>query len=362
MALRTERDVVEALAGEAVTLEELYAACEAAGVIDRDNGHDVVKGQNDTRWKRRVRNALQALKYTGRAQRIGESTWVVDGTRDNPQRALLVLCDEAGELELVLDDAASFLRACDEPYDLIVADPPWALQRQSANPSVHDHNERVYYRDSDRVVGGYVDVDPAEYHDFTARWMEAAAEMLRPGAYVAAISGPQQAARLQVAAEEVGLTYVNHIVVKRAFALRTTQRYSHAHWAITLMCKGPLRSKRRFFDVPADLPKARSGADYPLDVWTDVPKYERQGLLRYDNALPPTLVRRIVQSTTTGPDNGHAPNSALVADPFCGSGTTALVCLETQRRCRTADVNPEALRFTMARLSIEHLQPKELVA
>jgi hypothetical protein len=55
---------------------------------------------------------------------------------------------------------------------------------------------------------------------------------------------------------------------------------------------GPRDSPARFFAPPPDVPKAASGLDYPLDWWTDIAKSERRGLRRYDNALPPALIRR----------------------------------------------------------------------
>ncbi len=207
------------------------------------------------------------------------------------------------------------------------------------------------------VVDGYVDVPADEYAEFTHRWIEAAAGALRTnGGYLAIITGPQQAARVQVAGEDAGLTYVNQIVAKRVFSLRTTRRLSHAHHVVTLMCSGPLESPDRHYACPDDLPKAQSGADYGLDWWDDIPKYERRGLVKYDNALHPTLVRRVVQATTPG------EWQALVADPFLGSGTTAKVCLEGRRRFYGGDLNPESLRFTMARLLAERNAPQLLPA
>ena len=52
IVLRTERDVIEALAAErgALTLDEIYAACESAGVTTRDNGDEVIHSATDTRW------------------------------------------------------------------------------------------------------------------------------------------------------------------------------------------------------------------------------------------------------------------------------------------------------------------------
>ncbi len=350
-ALRTERDVAEALAGGTITLAELYAACEQAGVTARGSGHDPIPTHpTDCRWRRRARNALQALKRSGRAHRVGPASWVIDGPTERPHRALLVLVDGTlGDLELVLADAAQLLGSIDEPVDLVVADPPYGLRRDDPDAP----GRSAYRRDPTKVVGGYVDVDPGAYREFTHRWIAQAATALRHGGYLAAITGPQRVGHVQTAAQDAGLTYVNSIVATRPFPLRTTRRFAHAHWVVTLMCTGPLEGSARFFAIPPDLPTAASGVAYPLDVWPDIPKHERPGRLRYDNMLPPPLVRRLVVATTRPGD--------LVADPFLGGGTTALVCLQTDRRFVGGDVNPQALRFTAARLLVEHLwQPLQL--
>ena len=99
------------------------------------------------------------------------------------------------------------------------------------------------------------------------------------------------------------------------------------------------------FHLPPEMPRGRTGHVYAADVWTDVPEERRPGLLRYDNALSPALVSRVIRSTTNLGD--------LVADPFLGSGTTAVACLLDRRRFYGGDVNPESLRFTMARVLAE---------
>lgn len=354
--LRTERDVLRSLAGRALTLEEMYEHCLKKGVVARDGGLRPINGHgSDTVWRRRVRNALQAMRRAGEAERIGEAIWAIEGTRDHPQRVLLILDGEPSHLELALLDAAELFRTMEEPAHLVLADPPWMLGRQATGDPSRDRGERIYRRDSERVVGGYVEVEEGRYEEFTYRWVGEAAKVLRPGAYLAIITGPTGAARVQCAAEEAGLNLVNQVIARRPFALKTTRRFSHSHTVITILCAGPVGSSRRFFTTPADLPKAASGADYPLDLWTDIPKAERPGLLRYDNSQPPLLVRRVVHALTRGPENGGAPWESLVVDSFLGSGTTALVCLQERRRFLGGDLNPNSLRFTMARLAEEHL-------
>lgn len=242
------------------------------------------------------------------------------------------------------------LARADEPVDLIVADPPWALGRADARSAYR----RTYGRDHHQVIGGYVEVDPDQYAEFTATWIAAASAALRPGGYLAVVTGAQQAARVQVLAEDVaGLTYVNSIAVARQFGLYSTRRFVHQHHTVTLLTRGPLDSPLRTFHRPPELPRGRTGQIYAVDVWTDLPDERRRGLPRYDNALAPALVSRVIRSTTDEYD--------LVVDPFLGSGTTAVACLQTRRRFYGGDVNEHSLRFTMARLlaeTIPALYPK----
>lgn len=355
--LRTERDVIETLAGATVTLDELYDACEAARVVDRDDGHAPIDGHGtDTVWRRRVRSTLQSLRKQGRAERVGRSQWVIDGDRCRPERALLILGGEPHEFELMLGDAASTLRSSDEMFDLVLTDPPWALDVTDSPGDGVDRVEHAYVRDSSKVVDGYREVPAHQYAEFSERWITTAATMIRPGGYLAVITGPSGAARVQVAAEDAGLEHMNTVVVRRPFAMRTTRKYAHSHTVVTILHAGPFRNRLRYFAAPDDLPTARSGRSYPLDVWIDVPKYERHGRLRYPcGGLHPTIVRRIVHSLTRGPEAGFDPWSDLVCDPFLGGGTTAAVCVDERRRFRGGDLNPNSLRFSMARLATEHL-------
>jgi DNA modification methylase len=342
--LRTERDVAESLAGKAVTLAELYDACDAAGVTDRDDGHTVIHGRHDTRWKRRARNALQGLRRAGRAERVGERTWVIHGERERPRWAVLVLPGLGAVAGLALDDACDLLSGLDD-VDLVLADPPYGLGRGRSDASYR----RTCARDHDRVVGGYVDIDPDHYATFMHAWVAKAASALRPGGQLVVVTATEQAWRAGHAAHDAGLGFVTQIAAAKTFPLRLTRRPAFAHWVVNVYAQGGFEHPQRVFRCPPELPKARSGRDYPLDVWR-IGKAERRGLLRYDNALPPELASLLVRAFTLGPDNGGEAYQHLVVDPFVGSGTTALMALAHQRRFVGGDMNVEALRFTMARL------------
>ena len=79
------------------------------------------------------------------------------------------------------------------------------------------------------------------------------------------------------------------------------------------------------------------------DVW-DIPFLSTVSLERvgYPSQKPETLLRRIIAACSNEGD--------LVADFFCGSGTTLVVAQEMGRRYLGCDVNPEAITITCERL------------
>lgn len=341
-AIRTEADVVRALAGT-FTLDELYREVAANVDIARDGGLDEVH-PGDQRWKRRVRGVLQNLRAAGRGERVERCTWALQGSRTRPRRMLLILAGgDPADFELRVQDAVSLLSTLDDPADLVVCDPPYALGRGTSRSSA----SRVYARDNSAVVAGYVDVDPAAYEDFTCAWVEAATRALRPGGQLAVVTGPDAADIVGYATRRSGLTRVATIAAYRAFPLWMSRRPSPAHWVVTVCCNGPLEHPRRVFVAPDDLPAARSGRDYPLDWWPDNGRVQhRGGTLRYDNELPLRLVHRIVRSFSA--DGEH------VVDPCVGSGTTAEAAWRLGRRFTGGDVNPHAIRYTAARLLLDN--------
>jgi site-specific DNA-methyltransferase (adenine-specific) len=82
----------------------------------------------------------------------------------------------------------------------------------------------------------------------------------------------------------------------------------------------------------------------PTDTWwmTIVPTSgkERTG---YPTQKPEKLLERIIRASSNPGD--------LVADFFCGSGTTGVVARRLGRRCLLVDNNPEAVRITRERLA-----------
>ena len=88
------------------------------------------------------------------------------------------------------------------------------------------------------------------------------------------------------------------------------------------------------------------------DVWIDIPmlaqndKKERVG---YPTQKPKKLLERIIKSSTNEGD--------LVADFYCGSGTTLVVAKENNREFIGCDISEKAIKITQQRLN--NLNKKE---
>jgi hypothetical protein len=235
--LATETDVLRTLAHGTYTLGQLYAICAERCDVSRDGGGEEVPGhRGDLRWRHRLRGGLQTMRRHGLADRIGQTAWAIRGTATAPTRLLLIVAGATpAEFELRLQEAVELLAELDEPADLVLCDPPYGLGR---GEGLHYADGNGYRRDDSQIAGGYVDVEPARYAEFTRTWVQAATAALRGGGQLAVFTGPQRAAIVQCAAEDAGLRWVSSIAAGRQFPIATQRHPSPAHWVLTIMVHG----------------------------------------------------------------------------------------------------------------------------
>ena len=166
--------------------------------------------------------------------------------------------------------------------------------------------------------------------------------------------------------------FVNEIIWAYQSGGRTMKRFSRKHDSILFY----RRSRRQYFDITAvPLPRSehrqnhmrqcvdengrtyrtiQSGGKiytyydddpvYPGDVWADVSHLQQKDPQRtgYDTQKPQALMNRIIRCSTRPGD--------LVADLFCGSGTTAVAAAQLGRRYLTCDVSPLSVLVARKRL------------
>jgi DNA modification methylase len=345
--IRTEHHLVQILAAGVYHLDDIVDAAERAGLADRTNGRGRRK-RRDVVYRHRVRAALDARRrQRGDARSLGDAYWVIDGTRTRPANAVFVFLGQISDITLALGAAADVARRVEEPVDLIFCDPPWQTGVGQGRDGRGDTD--YYGRDRSLLVPGYAEVPPdMDYYEWSCEWVGPAAGLLRPGGHLAVVTGPRQSAAVQMAAEQAGLQFTNSIVIPKINGVAPARyRYATSHFRLTLMSASPARAagnrhphRRQTFNTLPEMGTDQLGRPFPRDVWAPVLPYRAAGRMRYPNQLPPVFADQVVRTLSNRGD--------LVVDFFAGAGTIARICLFRERRCLASDINPEALRFTMA--------------
>jgi hypothetical protein len=96
--------------------------------------------------------------------------------------------------------------------DLIVADPPFGID--------FDGKSSVYNRDEALVIGGYEEAQ-GSYTEFTKQWMNQLPRIMKKDASVYVFSGWTNLGAILTAANEAGLTTLNHLIWHYPFGVYT---------------------------------------------------------------------------------------------------------------------------------------------
>ena len=340
--IRSEHQLVQTLRAGVYHLDDIVDAVEELGLADRANGRGH-RRRGDTIYRHRVRSALDwRRRHRGDARSLGDAYWVIDGSLRKPANAVLIILGKLSDITLALGAAAEVASRIDEPVDLIFCDPPWQRGLGVGRDSREDRDR--YHRRRSLLIPGYVEVDPgASYYDWSLEWIEPAVRLLRPGGHLAVVTGPEQSAAVQMAAQYCGLTFRNSVVVPLVNGVAPTRnRWATSHVRLTVMSAGDGGPGGQTFNLIPEMGSDERGRPHPRDVWSPVLPYYARGRMRYPCQLSPAFADQVVRTLSNRGD--------LVVDFFAGSGTVPKICLFRQRRCFASDVNPAAIRFAMATL------------
>ena len=245
--------------------------------------------------------------------------------------------------KIVCGDCIEVLRAAREPFaDLIFADPPFNIGYKY--DQYHDKKA------SDTYLA------------WTQDWIGACVGVLKPhGSFYIAI-GDEYAAQAKLIAEnEFALTLRNWIVWHYSFGQQTKNKFARAHTHILYFVKD---SRQFVFNdevvrVISDRQKkyrdkrANPAGKMPDDVWNEYPRVcgtfrERTG---FPCQMPESLLARIIRASSSPGD--------WVLDPFCGSGTTAVVAHKLNRGYTSIDLSSEYVEAARRRIDESEGLPVE---
>jgi len=235
---------------------------------------------------------------------------------------------------VICGDCIEILRTAKEPFaDLVFADPPFNIGYKYDKY----HDEKA----SDKYLA------------WTREWIGACARVLKPhGSFYIAI-GDEYAANVKLIADECGLVMRNWVIWHYTFGQQLKRKFARSHTHILYFVKD---AKSFTFNdgmvrVISDRQKkyndgrANPAGKMPDDVWDEYPRVcgtfrERTG---FPCQMPESLLARIIRASSNEGD--------WVLDPFCGSGTTAVVTHKLNRSFTTFDISEEYVQAARKRIA-----------
>lgn len=206
-----------------------------------------------------------------------------------------------------------------QSVDVIFADPPYRL----SGGGVTVKSGRLAPVDKgewDRSLGSF-----ERDHEFNARWLREARRLLKPEGTIWVTGTHHIIHSLGFALQTLGFRLINDVVWQKPDpppnALRTA--FTHSHETLIWASRGgERRGARHTFNY--DLINSPNPDVQVSSVWRIAPPPRRERVHGYHPTQKPLrLVRRALLASSR--------EGALVFDPFCGSGTTAVAAKELGR-------------------------------
>ncbi len=221
--------------------------------------------------------------------------------------------------------------------DLIITDPPFAIEFQATKAN--------YNRTTSRVMQGYNEIKAKDYDKFTHNWMHEAFRILKESGSMYVFSGWNNLKDILTALDDVGFTTINHIIWKYQFGVVTKNKFVTSHYHCLYVCKNP--KKRRFYPFARFKKDSKTKEGRSLhyadkeDVWNIKREYWT-GDDKTPTKLPSELIEKILQHSSKKND--------VVFDPFLGSGQVAVVSRQLNRRYLGFEIVKDYYKFAKKRL------------
>ena len=200
----------------------------------------------------------------------------------------------------------------DETIDLVVTDPPFAINFKAKKAN--------YNRTASRVLSGYNEINVEDYYKFTNNWMCQVKRVLKKSGSMYVFSGWNNLKDILTALDVNGFTTINHIIWKYQFGVVTAKKFVTSHYHCLFVCKND--KMRKFFPYSRFKKTAKTSDGKSLhyrdkeDVWIIKREYWT-GDDKTPTKLPAEIIKKILQYSSEKND--------LILDPFLGSGQVAVI-------------------------------------
>lgn len=246
--------------------------------------------------------------------------------------------DSARGLRLYCGDALELLRrAKPEHFDLIFADPPYFL----SNGGITCHAGRMV-----SVNKGVWDKAATfeEIHRFNLLWLEECRRLLKPDGSIWVTGTAHNIYSVGFAMQTLGFKILNDIAWHKVNPPPnlSCRYFTHATETVIWARRNP-KAKHTFHYEEM---KRENRGKQMQSLWhikPPVPREKRYG--KHPTQKPEALLDRILRASSE-PRN-------LVLDPFCGSGTTGVVCARLGRRFVGFELDKDFLKVAAKRLTDE---------
>ena len=249
-------------------------------------------------------------------------------------------------LVLYLDDTFEKLKNFPENYvDMIFADPPYFLSNDGISCS---GGKKVSVNKGEWDRGTNFE----EKHEFNRNWLRHAKKILKPNGTIWISGTLHNIFSVGVALEQEGYKILNNITWQKTNPPPNLSCRYFTHSTETILWAKKNAKAKHFFNYA--LMKELNGGKQMKDVWSDIwmggltpPREKTFG--KHPTQKPLYLLKKILLASTREGD--------LILDPFCGSGTTGVVCkLLGGRKFIGIDNNPDFIALAKERLIHAHEQ------
>ncbi|MEC7711668.1 MAG: site-specific DNA-methyltransferase [Thermoproteota archaeon] len=225
----------------------------------------------------------------------------------------------------------------DNKIDLVITDPPFAINFKSKKAN--------YNRNASRVLSGYNEIESKNYYNFTYNWMAQINRILKKSGSMYVFSGWNNLKDILTALDENGFITINHIIWKYQFGVVTSKKFVTSHYHCLYVCKN--NNERKFFPYSRFDKNAKTSDGKSLhyndkeDVWNIKREYWT-GDEKTPTKLPAEIIKKILEYSSEEKD--------VVFDPFLGSGQVAVVSKMLKRKYIGFEIVKEYYNFAKKRL------------